>query len=236
LCPVYGDELRMFMNDGEMKVTSRGGYVGGTPAVLKSSGSPPGCLALEAYVDFKGALGSDASSPTAPAAAAATVTFRIVDRGGTISFDVASAMATRSVSLLSPVGRAIAVGEPVTFQWQPGSDTLRAGGISFCTFGPPNTPYPHPCLAPDGTVTPFESATVNPTTVTGYTDVGSGASYNLPTTLTFPMPSVAPGDGRFSIGALVLAGVPACPFGGGCEFSITGDPAAGSSIPVTVAP
>lgn len=206
----------MFMNDGEMKVTSRGGYVGGTPAVLKSSGSPPGCLALDGYVDFKGALGSG--------------------RGGTISFDVASPMAMRSVSLVSPVGRAIAVGEPVTFQWQPASDTLRAGGISFCTFGPPNTSYPQPCLAPDGTVTPFASATVTPTTVAGYTDVDSGATYDLPTTLTFLMPNVASGDGRFSIVAVVLAGLPACPFGGGGEFSIAGDPAAGSSIPVTVAP
>jgi hypothetical protein len=238
LCPVYGDELRMFINDAEMKVSSRGGYSGGQPAILKGSGWPAGCEPLEGFVNFQGALHSDPSSPPEPPPDAPSVTFRIVDRSGTFSFDVAAPTTPRSLSLTAPVGRPIVVGEPVTMQWEPTTDSMDGLNLLYCTLGPPMGGATHTCLTASGP-TFGESATLDGSTVVGATQLPSGI-WRLPSaTFTFPMPDVPAGAGQFQMfSGGVAPGLTGCPFGMGCNFGISaGDIVPPSqTIPATVGP
>jgi hypothetical protein len=228
LCPVYGDDLRMFMNDAEMKVSSRGGYSAGQAPILKSAGWPAGCEALEGYVNFQGALHSDPSSPPEPPPDAATVTFRFVDRSGTFSFDVASPTTPRTLSLASPTGRPIVVGEPVTMQWQPATDLVDGLDLLYCTLGPPKGGATHTCLTASGPTFAL-SAQIDLATVMGATLLPTGV-WEIPTTFTFPMPSVPAGDGEFqTFSGGSGASITGCPFGGGCTFDVT----AGDIVPTS---
>jgi len=238
LCPVYGGELRMFMNDAEMKVSSRGGYSAGQAPLLKSAGWPAGCEPLEGYVNFQGALHSDPSSPPEPPPDAASVTFRIVDRSGTYAFDVAAPTATRSLSLTAPLGRPIVVGGPVTMQWEPATDMVGGLDLLYCTLGPPMGGATHTCLTASGP-TFAESAQIDPSTVVGASLLPSGVYQYPSATFTFPMPSVPAGDGEFQLFSGGAApGLTGCPFGLGCSFDIyAGDIVPPSqTIPASVGP
>lgn len=208
------------MNDVELEVYDRGGYSPGSPAILKGNGYPAGCGDLRVGTAFYGPLDPDPSAPLEPPAETPVLTFRIWDHTGAVTFDVLSPMAQRSVTLASPTGRPIEIGEPVTLQWQPSTDRVSFEQLDFCvpTVGTDGTTW---CLGNDGKMA-VASAIVNPATIAGGA-FDFGGALRFGSTLTFPMPQAPPGDGKFRfLNPGADPEVDGCPFGNGCTFFTEG--------------